>query len=174
MSRKYFICHTDKTPYTYRCGEVIRFLIQYRENGNTVPAEQFKWKITADFGLSKEGVSDGRTGELVLEASLDRPGFIYVTVTATNKYGEPYPESDGFFGGAGVEIEKIRSVTKEPADYHAFWNACKTELLAVAPDIIEKTVLPEDIEHPNHSVYDIKLTWAGGMPLSGILTVPKD
>lgn len=174
MSRKYFTCHTDKTPYTYRCGEVIRFLIQYRENGNTVPAEQFKWKITADFGLSKEGVSDGRTGELVLEASLDRPGFIYVTVTAANKYGEPYSESDGFFGGAGVEIEKIRSVTEEPADYHAFWNACKTELLAVAPDIIEKTVLPENIEHPNHSVYDIKLTCAGGMPVSGILTVPKD
>lgn len=173
MPNKYFSCETDKAPHTYRCGETVRFHIRYREDGKTVPAEQFKWKIAADFGLSEEGAADGRTGELMLEASLSRPGFIYITVTAADKAGNPLPDSDGFFGGAGVEIENIQAVTEEPADYHAFWDACKTELSAVAPDVIEKLQLPDDPEHPHHRLYDIKLACAGGKPVSGILTLPK-
>ena len=170
MPNKYFSCQTDKAPYAYRCGEPVRFHIRYRENGKTIPAAGFRWKIAGDFGLAREGVEGGSTGELTLEASLDRPGFLYVTVTALDENGAPAPESDGFFGGAGVEIEKIQAVTEEPADYHAFWDACKTELFAVAPDVIETLALPEDPEHPNHKIYDVKLACAGGKPVSGILT----
>ena len=121
-----------------------------------------------------KGIADGSTGELTLEASLDRPGFLYVTATALDENGNPAPESDGFFGGAGVDISDIRSVTQEPDDYHAFWDACKTELLAVEPEIIEKIALPDDPEHPHHRIYDVKLACAGGKPVSGILTIPKD
>lgn len=174
MPNKYFSCQTDKAPYAYRCGEPVRFHIRYRENGKTIPAAGFRWKIAGDFGLAREGVEGGSTGELTLEASLDRPGFLYVTVTALDENGAPAPESDGFFGGAGVEIEKIQAVTEEPADYHAFWDACKTELFAVAPDVIETLALPEDPEHPNHKIYDVKLACAGGKPVSGILTLPMD
>lgn len=174
MSNKYFSCQTDKAPYAYRCGETVRFHIQYREDGKTVPAASFRWKIAGDFGLAKEGIADGSTGELTLEASLDRPGFLYVTATALDENGNPAPESDGFFGGAGVDISDIRSVTQEPDDYHAFWDACKTELLAVEPEIIEKIALPDDPEHPHHRIYDVKLACAGGKPVSGILTIPKN
>lgn len=174
MAQKYFTCKTDKAPYAYRCGEKIVFHIFYRDGGKTASTAAFKWEIAADFGYREEGKADGAAGELTLTASLDRPGFIYVTVTALDGNGEPYPDADGFFGGAGVEIEKITSVTEEPADYHAFWDSCKAELAAVFPALIEKTALPEDAAHPNHRIYDIKVACAGGKPVSGILTVPKD
>ena len=174
MANKYFTCKTDKPPHTYRCGEEVTFHISYRDEGKTVSAPKFAWQIAADFGYKADGVADGSTGELTLTASLDRPGFIYVTAQAVDKNGELLPESDHFFGGAGVEIENITAVTEEPVGYHAFWDTCKAELLAVEPEIIEKEELPADTEHPNHQVYDIKVICAGGIPVSGILTIPKD
>lgn len=174
MPNKYFACKTDKAPCSYRCGEEIVFHIFYRDEGRAASAAKLKWEIAADFGGRSSGIADGGGGELVLRTSLDRPGFVYVTVAALDEHGEPYPDADGFFGGAGVEIDKIASVTEEPADYHAFWDSCKTELFAVPPALMEKTPLPDDPLHPNHRVWDIKVACAGGWPVSGILTVPKD
>ena len=55
----------------------------------------------------------------------------------------PAPESDGFFGGAGVDISDIRAVTQEPDDYHAIVDAAKRSFCCRA-EIIEKIALPDD------------------------------
>jgi cephalosporin-C deacetylase-like acetyl esterase len=173
MANRYFMCKTDKEPYTYRCGESINFHIYYRDEGKTVSAHAFKWKIAADFGFEKEGVSDGKSGELFLTASMDQPGFVYVTVQALDETGVPAAESDLFYGGAGVEIEKITSTTEEPEGYHEFWDVCRKELFCVDPTPIEMKKLPENPLYPNHDAYDVKVTCAGGIPVSGILSIPR-
>ncbi len=174
MANRYFSCKTDRDPTAYRCGQPVNFHIFYREDGVTVPAPKFKWHMAADFGYSEDGVADGSTGSFSLSASLDKPGFLYVTAVAIDENGEPLPESDTFYGGAGVEIEKIFSVTEEPEDYHAFWELCKKELHTMAPYLIESVLLPQSAEHPNHDTFDIKVGCVGGIPVSGILTIPRD
>ena len=173
MANKYFMCKTDKEPQTYRCGETVNFHIYYRDEGKTVPAHAFQWLVAGDFGLKEEGVSDGSTGELHLSAKLDQPGFIYVNVHAVDENGAPAAESDTLFAGAGVEIEKITSSTTEPEGYQEFWEVCRKELFCVDPDPIEMTKLPETPLHPNHDTYDVRIACAGGIPVSGILTIPR-
>ena len=173
MANKYFYCKTNKAPHTYRCGEDVEFHIFFREDGVTVPAPQFKWRIEADHGFEDEGIADGSTGEFILHASLDKPGFIYVFASAVDENEVALPECDRLFGGAGVEIEKIRAYTEEPTGYHDFWATCKRELLAVYPEIIEHKKLPDDPLHPDHNVYDLRVVAPGGIPVSGILTLPK-
>ncbi len=174
MANRYFTCKTDKNPLTYRLGEEIVFHIYFREDGVTVPAPRFAWQIAADFGFKDEGIADGSTGELVLTARLNKAGFIYVTAQAVDENGEKLPEADEFFGGAGVEIETIHAVTEEPAGYHEFWEICKKELHCLEPKLLECVTLPHDPEHPSHDAYDIKVACVGGIPVSGILTIPRD
>lgn len=173
MMGKYFTCKTDKPPYAYACGDEIIFHISYREDGRTISAPAFRWTIDADFGFHDEGQTSGEAGELLLRASLDRPGFIYVTAQAVDEIGTALSDSDRFYGGAGVSLSLIDAVTDEPKDYHAFWEACRTELFAVPPTLIEEEKLPDDPCHPEHDIYDIKIACAGGAPVSGILTVPR-
>ena len=174
MANRYFTCTTNQNPISYRCGEEIVFHIYYRFEGVTVPAVKFQWHMEADFGFEDEGICDGQTGELVLKAKLDKPGFVYVTAKALDENGDPAPESDIFYGGAGVEIEKITAVTEEPEGYHEFWNICKKELYCMEPKLLESKKLPEDPLHPNHDVYDVRIACVGSIPVSGILTIPRD
>lgn len=174
MANRYFTCKTNQNPISYRCGEEIVFHIYYRFEGVTVPAVKFQWHMEADFGFEDEGICDGQTGELVLKAKLDKPGFVYVTAKALDENGDPAPESDIFYGGAGVEIEKITAVTEEPEGYHEFWNICKKELYCMEPKLLESKKLPADPLHPNHDVYDVRIACVGSIPVSGILTIPRD
>ena len=174
MANRYFTCTTNKIPHTYRCGEEIVFHIFYRNEGVTVPAVKFKWQIEADYGFRDEGIADGSTGEFTLKATLDKPGFVYVTAQAVDENGELDPESDKFYGGAGVEIESILAVTEEPEGYHDFWDTCKKELYCMEPKLIDCVELPKDPLHPLHDVYDVRIACVGGIPVSGILTIPRD
>ncbi len=174
MANNYFVCKTDKAPHTYRCGETAHFQIGYRNEGTPVSAPAFKWQIAADFGFRDEGIADGKSGEFTLTATMDKPGFVYVTAQAVDENGNLLPESDQFYGGAGFEIEKITSVTTEPEGYQKFWETCKKELYCVDPELISATPLPKDENHPNHDVYDVRIVAPGGIPVSGILTIPRD
>ena len=133
-----------------------------------------KWEIKADFGYESAGEESGESGHITLRAKLERPGFIYVRAWACGKDGEKLPECDELYGGAGYEPEKIAGVTEKPCGYDDFWQSCRTELHAVPPQEIEKRKLTDDPEHPNHDIYDMRLACAGGIPVSGILTVPRD
>lgn len=174
MSQKYFYCKTDKIPYRYQCGEEAVFDIFLKEDGQISSCHTLKWEIKADFGYSSSGSESGESGHITLRASLDKPGFIYVRAWALGEDGEKLSDSDEFFGGAGFEPEKIRGVSTKPEDYDNFWDICRTELYAVPPQEIEKIKLADDPEHPNHDIYDMRLACAGGIPVSGILTVPRD
>ncbi len=173
MSNNYFACKTDKAPHTYRCGETATLTLSFRNEGKTVPAPKFKWQIAADFGFKDEGIIDGKNGEFSLTATMDQPGFVYVTAQAVDENGELLPESDQFYGGVGFDIEKITSVTEEPEGYHKFWETCKKELYCVDPEVISMVSVPKNELHPNHDIYDIRIVAPGGIPVSGILTIPK-
>ena len=173
MSNNYFACKTDKEPQSYRCGDTATFTISFRNEGKTVPAPAFKWQMAADFGFKDEGIVDGKSGEFTLTATMDKPGFVYVTAQAVDANGELLPESDPFYGGAGFEIEKITSVTEEPEGYQKFWETCKKELYCVDPEVISMVSVPKNEDHPNHDIYDIRIVAPGGIPVSGILTIPK-
>ncbi len=174
MAQKYFYMKTDKAPDSYRSGEEATFDIYLREDGKPASCHSLKWEIKADFGYESAGEESGESGHITLRAKLERPGFIYVRAWACGNDGEKLPECDELYGGAGYEPEKIAGVTEKPCGYDDFWQSCRTELHAVPPQEIEKRKLTDDPEHPNHDIYDMRLACAGGIPVSGILTVPRD
>lgn len=173
MGEKYFSCKTDKAPYSYECGEKITFDIFLREDHAPASCHSIKWEITADFGFSESGVCDGKDGHITLSASLDKPGFIYVKAFALNEKGDAEEGAHPFDGGAGVGIKDIVTSTSKIDGYDKFWDACKKELFAVDPEVIEQKKLPDSPNHPNHDIYDMKIACAGGKPVSGILTIPR-
>ena len=173
MSNNYFACKTDKAPQSYRCGDIATFTLSFRNEGKTVSAPKFKWKIAADFGFKDEGIVDGAAGTFTLTATMNQPGFVYVTAQAVDENGELLPESDQFYGGAGFDIEKIMSVTPEPEGYQKFWETCKKELYCVDPEVISMVSVPKNEKYPNHDIYDIRIVAPGGIPVSGILTIPQ-
>ena len=91
MSNNYFACKTDKVPHSYRCGETATLTLSFRNEGKTVSAPAFKWQIKADFGFKDEGIVDGKNGEFSLTATMDKPGFVYVTAQAVDENGVQAP-----------------------------------------------------------------------------------
>ena len=75
MSNKYFSCQTDKAPYAYRCGETVRFHIQYREDGKTVPPQAFVGKSPAISVLPKKASPTAARESLHSKLPLTAPAF---------------------------------------------------------------------------------------------------
>lgn len=174
MPKKYFYCKTNKNPACYACNEEAVFDIFLKKDGEVSSCHTLKWEIKADFGYESAGEENGDSGHITLTASLEKPGFVYVRAWALDENGEKEADADEFYGGAAFEPKKISGVTEKPDGYDAFWESCRTELYAVPPQVIEKKKLACDAEHANHDIYDIRIACAGGVPVSGILTVPRD
>ena len=173
MAKRYFRCETDKAPHTYLVGETVTFRLSYRCDGEKAEAPSFRFKILGDAGYEREGVISGESREIIISESFRAPGFLYLEVEALSASGEPIPDSTVFRGGAGAEIGKIHLETKEPQGYRRFWECCRAELYAVDPTVIKIERLDPDPEHPDHDAYDLTIAAPGGIPVSGILTLPR-
>ena len=59
---------------------------------------------------------------VVIEASIDVPGFVRITATPVDEDGKKAKGFDLFDGGACADFDKIVQITPEPADFDAFWK----------------------------------------------------
>ncbi len=167
---------TDKESAIYQSGENMTFHVQLLEDSKPVAGRKIKWKRTGDDAKTESGdaVSSG-TEPLAITTSMDRPGFVRIEVWVLDTAGKPLLDEKNqwlrFDGGAGVEPEKLRQGVPEPADFDNFWAQQKTRLAEV-PLKFTMTEVPSD--DPAYAVYDVKIDCAGGKPVSGYFTKPKD
>ncbi|SDU24469.1 Cephalosporin-C deacetylase [Verrucomicrobium sp. GAS474] len=169
---------TDKEQAFYDPGEKMVFTIRLADgaapDAKLVAGKKLKWTRTGDDAKTETGeMVSSETEPLVITTSIDKPGFVRIEVAALDEGGKPLVNSKGsvrFDGGAGVEPEKLEGVP-EPADFDSFWTAQKARLAEV-PMKVSLTEIPSP--DPAFVVYDVKIDCAGGKPVSGYFTKPKD
>ncbi len=166
---------TDKPTAIYNAGEKMVFRVQLLADSKPVEGKKLKWTREGDDGKTESGVAVSSTSTpLIIETSCDKPGFVHIVVTVVNNDGEPAMDGNSrgivFEGGAGVELEKIEG-HPEPKDFDAFWAAQKAKLAQVP---LEAKQVEVPSSNPKVRVFDVKVTCAGGKPVSGYFSKPKD
>ncbi len=168
---------TDKDALSYKVNEIITFTI-YPASGTEILACKeiiyYKWEIQYDFGRSECGYTpvNGMPVPLTLTARLDSPGFVRVIVEACDKNKLPLQNFIRFEGGAGVDVDKIKTDTKTPDNFDEFWNSIKkvVETTDVSNVCLKKI---DDNENQDFEIYEVKIDIPDNTPSQGILTYPK-
>ncbi len=158
----------------YKPEEKMTFKVKLLKGNSPVTGTLLKWTRTGDDGITETGQGTSSEKGLEITTSMDKPGFVRIYVTAYDKSGNVIKGKNGkpifFDGGAGVDPEKLQSVP-EPEDFDEFWKKQKAKLAAVPMKVLEMKELKgnKDVK-----AYDVKVSCAGGMPVSGYLTMPRN
>ena len=156
-ARPHLECTTDRPAVSYVCGETATFTFtQHATNGLTLA-----WKVEPDYGRPSFGTGD------VVKVSLDRPGFVRVSVTA----GEGR-KALRYTASAAFDFAKILPSYEPPKDFAAFWKERTDAIRAFGfkPEL-------EEIASPTEGValYKVKMPVVRqGRFVTGYLSVPKD
>jgi len=167
---------TDKSPITYKPGEKMVFKIQLLEDeSKPVEGRKLKWERRGDDQKTESGEAvSSAANPLTIETSIDVPGFVHIVVTLCDDNGQPVKDAGNkeitFSGGAGVELDKLEGFP-EPKDFDDFWAKQKARLSAV-PLKSSMTEVPS--KDAKFLVFDVKVDCAGGMPVSGYFSKPKE
>lgn len=166
---------TDKEPVSYQAKEPMTFKVQLVEDGKPLAGKTLKWLRTGDDGQTAKGEAVSSEAQpVVITSSTDKPGFVRIEISVFNADGSHAKDDKGhelkFEGGAGVQPEKLESFA-EPADFDAFWQKQKARLAEVPVKAELKEVASKN---PKFATYDVKVDCAGGKPVSGYLTIPKE
>lgn len=172
MGKKYFFCKTNNHPVEYKTGEKMVFDLELREDGKKINCHTFSYTIERDFEEKLEGTACGESGTITIETVMNNPGFARVICRALDESGKKLYDCDDFEGGAGAEVETLRTTTPMPENFTEFWENCKKELYSVDVETIGYKEI-DNTDHPDFYIYDMKIKCAGPMPVSGYLTAPK-
>ena len=194
LDEAHLIGTTDKArAIDYEAGETMTFTLTLK-NAKPFPAGAYfiKWRRTGDDGVKKEGKAElSAEKPLVLQTSIDRPGFVRIEAVVEDAAGKAYkkalhvdattPEGKRamnrweradkrvfFDGGAAVHPEKLQSVP-EPEDFDEFWAKRKARLAMVPMNPVVKLAK----EDANSKVYTFSVSCAGPRPVTGWYTMPK-
>lgn len=170
---KYFKCSTNKNPLTYTVGESIKFTISSKDNCVDSPCKYIHWKLMGDDGKFSEGLGSSSAGSpLVLETSLERPGFVYLVCNSLNDYGNPDNVFDELVAGAGADVEKIEYSDTIPEDFDEYWNEIENLVADFDYEVLMneplKTGVPE-----GYKAFEIRISTPDGRPASGFVSMPE-
>ena len=187
---------TDKDPVSYHAGEEIVFTVTPMDLDGPIPPDtyQLEWRYSDEGGKSDKGLQPFTEEPFVYRTSLDQPGFVRLEVYVLGPDGKRFEKSfvgdattpEGrkamnkyeksnkkvfFDGGAGVDIDQIRTIPEKPADFDEFWDRQfkRLDLVPVKADLVE-------IESPRPDTtrrWAVRIDCAGLRPVTGYLTVPK-
>ena len=187
---------TDKDPISYHAGEEIVFTVTPMDLDGPIPPDtyQLEWLYSDESGKFDKGMQPFTEEPFVYRTSLDKPGFVRLEVyvlgpdgkrfekpflgdastpegrKAMNKY-EKSNKKVFFDGGAGVDVDQIRTLAEKPADFDEFWarQFKRLELVPLKADLVEiGSPRPETTRR-----WAVRIDCAGLRPVTGYLTVPK-
>lgn len=169
-----FTVTADKPDGIYNPGETMTFSILYLEDKKPVAGKELRWVRKGDDQKEEKGSITSQETPVTLTTSLDKPGFVYLTVTATDENGHAYVNNKAkpirAECGAGVQPDQLQGAA-EPDDFDAFWARQKAALAAVP---LKFTMEPAPVKNEALVGFDVKVDCAGGRPVSGYLAKPKD
>lgn len=159
----------DQESPIYQPGQEMIFTVKFFKNDKPIDGVKLKWTRTGDDGITEENECLSAKEGIQIKASTEKPGFVRIYVEAYDENGEKI--NNVFFdGGACVEPEKLEGLP-EPKDLDQYW-AKQKKLLAETPMKILEMIEVEGNEKVK--AYDVKVSCAGGMPVSGYLVMPKN
>lgn len=172
MSR-YFKCQTNKNPLNYKCGEKIVFTISSKDNCIDVPCDYIHWKLAGDDGKFSENLGSCKPGEpLVLETTLDKPGFVHLTCTAFTEGAVPDPSFDVLDAGAGADVDQLAYCDTIPNDFDEYWNAIEQLVANFAFEVLLKEPVTKGVPD-GFQAYELRISTPDGRPASGFVSIPK-
>ena len=188
-----FVCTVNKKDAVFKTGDEIVFTAKMLEDRKPAATKKLGYRLFYDKAVIKCGLVDG-TENLTFNVKADKPGWVYLKLysfgdgkddqTHVKRVTNPalYVRASKEGGiGAVVDPETFRHGKEEPADFDEFWNKVKKELAAVPVKLLESKPIPQEVitkagvKNPEKYILsDIKVQCAGGMPVSGYLTMPKN
>lgn len=172
---------TDKNPLEYAPGEIMTFTITTDFGGQKPTQDYFlAWTRSGDDGKTESGRVKVTDQPLVIQTSLDQPGFVRIVAKLRDSNDKGlYTKglwggrtSVSFEGGAAVQPETLTAGTAEPDDFDAFWQKQKARLAAVPLKYEMKRIEPKPGYTPKTEVYAVTIDCAGPRPVTGYLTIP--
>lgn len=155
---------TDHPDGTCKCGETVRFSIEFLRDGKPLPGRKLHCRIQRDFHPDEERDLVSGDEPVFVETTLERPGFVRLSVT-----------SDALTAarGAGFDPLEIRPAP-EVEGFDAFWTAQKEKLAQIPADVLRMEKIP--LDDPSYEgvvdCYDVQVACTEGEPVSGILAIP--
>ena len=167
----YFIGSCDKDALGYKAGEKMKFSLQIQDDkGNIVEGQKFNWMRRGDDGITKSGTAVSGKEPVVIEASIDVPGFVRITATPVDENGKKAKGFDLFDGGACADFDKIVQITPEPADFDAFWKR-QLSYLDKVPMKCDRKEIPSKVK--GYKTYELTLDCVG-KPAKAYLSIPEN
>lgn len=145
-----------------------------------VKGKKIRYTVQVDGVKKAEGIITSGAQDSVVKYSLSHPGWINLNfvllddsgkeVEITDQTGKKNKVSAGI--GALVEPEKLTPGLKKPADFDQFWDQQRKILDEVPMKVTLSEVEPSSPQKGKFRCYDVQITCAGDMPVSGYLSVP--
>ncbi len=168
----YFKCKLNKSALSYKCGDTIRFEVSAYNKCNKIDCDYIRWELKTDDRKAIKGLgSCTATKPLVIETTLERPGFAYLICTAHKSDSTVDAGFDKLEAGAGAEVEKLKYHDTVPQDFNDYWNGIEK---LVADTTIEVLSCEENPKaKKGYKGYDIMIKTPEGRPSAFSLTVPE-
>jgi cephalosporin-C deacetylase len=111
----------------YRPGEKAGWTVSLVPGAST-PAAKYSYEIKKNnFDTIKTGTLDLASGSATIEAALEEPAMLYVTVSA-----EGAPPASAVHLGAAIAPTQLQPSVPKPDDFDSFW-ARKLQILSLTP-----------------------------------------
>lgn len=159
----------DKDTAIYEKGEQVSFQVQLLANDKPLAGKNLWYTLQGDGRYESKGTLLSDEGPVLVQTSLEYPGFLKCTVGWNEG---PDGKKFSAMGGAAVAPLEIRAQTSEPEDFDVFWNAKKAALAAMPMNSRLEPV--EQNKNDKVLVFDVQVDCLGGRSLSGYLAKPKD
>ena len=163
----------------YRIGEKARFTLSAKDLAKDAASSGGVVVVTMDnFGgkvFARKKWKPSEEPQIVLEGSLDEPGFLRVTAIS-------HPRPQGALWGlgkgnvcwsVGYEPEKIRPGSNRPADFDAYWDGESARLAREVPLDMRRAKV-EAMCDAEFDVWKLSCATFGGKRTWGFLVEPKD
>ena len=147
----------------YRLGEKAGWTVSAPKDRATPPAK-YTYEIKKNnFDAIKTGTLDFASGTATIEATLQEPAMLYVTVIA-----EGAPPTSAVHLGAAVAPTQLKPSVPKPRDFDAFWFN-KLEYLSITP--MNPVIVPVKTEQAGVELSTVQVD-AFGSRLHGYLAKP--
>ena len=162
-------------------GEKVRFSLTAKDLAKDAASSGGVVAVTMDnFGdkvFARKEWKPSEEPKMVLEGSLDEPGFLHVRAISSPKMrGSVWSmgnEKGNNGWSVGCDPEKIRPGSSRPADFDAYWDGERARLEREVPVDLRREKLP-DISDDAFDVWKVSVATFGGKRTWGFLVEPKD
>ena len=169
-----------------KCGEKVTLTAQAFKDGKALDDSLILHTVIRQDGQTVRSVKTPADQAFSIEITMNEPGRAYISCSLKdpknpqtvlqfnnprNRKSKLKSSGIGFF----ADPEKQRIMRQEPEDFDKFWDAKKAELAKVPLVVKEKVAVKVAPQYAkDFEVYEMKLACVGPVPVSGIITIPKD